>query len=288
MSGKTQPLIVGLGEILWDVLPSGKHLGGAPANFAFHSKALGAIGVPASAVGDDELGREILSRLDALGLSKRFVVTVPGRPTGTVDVKVDQAGTPEYVIHENVAWDFVPMTDGLRQLASQADAICFGSLAQRNAASRETIHAFLDQAAGECLKVFDINLRQSYYSRQIIERSLRSCSVLKLNDQELPVLAGMFGIEVTGEDSAKALFREFDLRLLALTRGSHGSRLYTREGMFDHPGYPVHVVDTVGAGDAFTAALVMGLLRGDEPGEINDSANRLAARTCSHRGAVPT
>lgn len=287
MAGSARALVLGLGEILWDLLPAGKQLGGAPANFAYHARALGVDGVPVSAVGEDELGREILGRLERIGLPRDFVATVSGYPTGTVEVKLRDRGVPEYIIHEDVAWDFIPQDQRLMELARMAQVICFGSLAQRSEASRATIQGLLMAAGPSCIRIFDINLRQKFYSRSIIESSLEKCQVLKLNDQELPVVAELFGLKGGGEEAARAILKRFSLRMVALTRGAQGSRLYTPQGAFDHPGYPVEVVDTVGAGDSFTAALAVGLLREDSPDRINDSANRVAARVCGHRGAVP-
>jgi fructokinase len=288
------PLIVGIGEILWDLLPAGRQLGGAPANFAYHANALGAHGAVVSRVGDDDLGREILQRLDALGVDRTHVSTDPDYPTGTVDVRLDPAGVPTYVIHEPVAWDFLPNDAPLQGLASRAAAVCFGSLAQRSPASRQSIRQFLRATPPTCLRVFDINLRQQYYSREVLEDSLRACDVLKLNDAELPVVSRV--LHVPGEafqgpavSVARALLDRYLLRLVAVTRGPNGSLLLVRGGQTsDHPGSPVtNLADTVGAGDAFTAALVMGLLAHRDLDAINAAANRLAAYVCTQPGATP-
>lgn len=284
------PLIVGVGEVLWDMLPAGKQLGGAPANFAYEAAALGARGVVFSRVGDDEPGREILRRLDSLGLERRYVAIDPRHPTGRVDVRVDAQGVPTYVIHEPVAWDFLATDGSLLDLARRAGAVCFGTLAQRSPHSRDAIRTFLRATRRECLRVFDINLRQSYYSRVVIEGSLRAADVLKLNDAELPVVTDLLGI--TAPDAATAareMMSRYPLRLVALTRGPHGSALFARDGAAeDHSGFPAaQLADTVGAGDAFTAALVVGLLAGRPLARINAAANRLAAYVCTRPGATP-
>jgi fructokinase len=286
---KNQFVLVGLGEVLWDLLPGGKQLGGAPANFAYHASALGGCGEIASCVGEDDLGREILRRLDELGVGRSAVAIDGEHPTGTVSVKLDEHGKPEYTIHENVAWDFIPATPELLTLARQADAVCFGSLAQRSATSRETIARFLAATREECLRVFDINLRQAYFSPEVIDQSLEASDVLKLNDDELPAVARLLGLPAGNEDDqAVELRRRFELRLVVLTRGAKGSTVYAPEGVSLCPPQPVRVVDTVGAGDAFTAAIAMGLLAGDDLDAVHRRAARVAAYVCSQRGATPT
>src|SRR5438874_7577468 len=249
-----KPLVVGIGEVLWDMLPGGRQLGGAPANFAYHAAALGARGAVASRVGGDDLGRDILARLEALGLDRSHVGTDPDHPTGRVDVRVDAAGVPEYLIHEPAAWDFIPDRRPLLDLARRADAVCFGSLAQRCAVSRDTIRHFLRATRPPCLRVFDINLRQSYFSREVVEESLRASDVLKLNDAELPVVSRLLDGAADERSAINLLLDRYPLRLVALTRGPHGSLLVARDGeRSDHAGAPVtRLADTVGAGDAFT------------------------------------
>lgn len=281
------PLAIGLGEILWDLLPSGKQLGGAPANFAFHAQALGATSAVVSAVGRDELGTEILDRLRGLGLDTRYVAVDPRHPTGTVSVSLDAAGVPSYVIHADVAWDFIPDSQGLRELAGRAQVICFGSLAQRSPVSRGTVHAFLGASRPEALRIFDINLRQHYYTAEAVRASLALATVLKINDEELPRVAELLGLPRDEGGTMRALFERFPLRVVALTRGGRGSSLYAPGDVSHHAGFPVAIVDTVGAGDAFTAALAMGLLRGRPLARINELANRLAAFVCSQPGATP-
>jgi fructokinase len=289
MKQTTRPFtIIGIGEILWDNLPAGRQLGGAPANFAFHAQALGARGIAASCVGRDPDGDEILRRLQSLGLSTEALAVDPDHPTGTVDVHLDAAGVPTFIIRENVAWDFIPLTNELRNLAASADAICFGSLAQRGEVSRRTIQAVLDAAGPRCLRIFDINLRQHFYSRPIIEQSLRRSSVLKLNDGELPVVAKLLKLEGDEAAVARGFIDRYGMRLVALTRGDKGSTLFAPGSRHDHPGIRTTIADTVGAGDAFTAAVAVGLLKGQDLDQINQRANRLAAYVCSQPGATPT
>jgi fructokinase len=283
------PTIVGIGEVLWDMLPAGKQLGGAPANFAYHARALGADAVVVSRVGDDDAGREILRRLAPLGLDTRFITTDPVHPTGVVDVRLDARGVPEYVIREPVAWDFIPADAASLDLARRADAVCFGTLAQRSPVSRDSIRAFLRATGPGCLRVFDINLRQSYLERRLVEDLLALSDVLKLNDEELPVVGRLLEIPGDGRDVVNRLLADYPLRLVAVTRGPDGSALYTRGRTSDVPGTPPErIADTVGAGDAFTAAIVTGLLRGDDLDRVNAFANRLASYVCSQPGATPT
>ena len=278
-----RPVIIGIGEVLWDMLPAGRQLGGAPANFAYHARALGAEAYVVSRVGDDELGHQILFCLDALGLNHNFVSVDPHHPTGTVDVRLDEGGVPSYVIHENVAWDFLPQSAEVRALAGRADAVCYGTLALRRPQSARTITAVQRQTRPECLRVFDVNFRQHYVSRAITHTLLGRSNVVKLNEEEVPRL---FELLERPTDTA-ALVAEDGPIAVAVTRGSRGSVLYTKDGFFEHLGFPAEVADTVGAGDAFTAALVMGLLEGHAPDRINDFANRLAAYVCSQPGATP-
>lgn len=280
-------LMVGLGEVLWDLLPGGRQLGGAPANFAWHAAALGGRGAVASCIGGDDLGREIIERLDAMGLDRTAVAVDADHPTGTVSVELDSSGDASFTIHENVAWDFIPSVPALAELAARADAVCFGSLAQRSPVSRETIAAFLQATGGECLRIFDINLRQSYYSREVIVESLGACEVLKLNDEELPAVAGLLGMSGTQDELLCELLRRHSLRLVVLTRGPSGSTLRTPDEVSVLPGRKVDVADTVGAGDAFTAAVATGLLEGCGLSAVHRLADRLAAYVCTRAGATP-
>ncbi|MFW5857915.1 MAG: carbohydrate kinase family protein [Planctomycetota bacterium] len=282
------PRLLGLGELLWDLLPDGRQLGGAPANFAYHACALGGRGAVASCVGDDPLGREALERLDGLGVDRSAVAVDPERPTGTVSVALDAAGQPSYTIHEGVAWDAIPASGALLDRAAAADAICFGSLAQRSAASRATLRRALDAAQPACLRVFDINLRQAYYDRDVILASLEQADAFKVNDEELPVVARLLDLPAQTRPAMEALRARFDLRWVALTRGAAGSLLLADGAWAEHPGEPVATVaDTVGAGDAFTAALALGTLLGQAPEVRNAHANRVAAFVCAAAGATP-
>ena len=282
------PLLIGIGEILWDLLPGGKQLGGAPANFAYHASALGGRGIPVSRVGDDALGREILDRVEKLGLERRFIGVDPEHATGTVEVRLDARGVPQYVIHENAAWDFLAGEPPLIELAGQADAVCFGSLAQRSPVSRATIRRFLGSTRPQALRIFDINLRQKYFTRELIDELLGVSNVVKLNDQELPVVAEVLGLPRLEDDAIGGLMSRYPLRLIAFTRGGAGSTLYAADGtVSSHYGFPVEVADTVGAGDAFTAALALGLIAGRSLDEINAHANAVASYVCSQAGATP-
>ncbi|MEI8372515.1 MAG: carbohydrate kinase [Planctomycetota bacterium] len=287
MSRNKSPVILGVGEILWDLLPNGRMLGGAPVNFAYHAAALGAHAHAVSAVGDDPLGREILDRLDTLGLSRQGVAVDHQHPTGTVSVELDAYGKPTYQIHEGVAWDFIPAVPATLRPAQHADAICFGSLAQRSEVSRATIRSLLGAAPEHCLRVFDINLRQHYYHTEILAAGLEAADVLKLNNEELPVVADLLALPGDEDAVLRGLLDRYDLRLIALTKGAGGSELASRHGRSVHSGVPTKVVDTVGAGDAFTAAVIMGLLEDLDLDTINERANRLASYVCSQPGAMP-
>ena len=279
--------VAGIGEILWDLLPNGRVLGGAPANFAYHAAQLGAAAAVISRVGDDAPGGEIVGQMSARGVDTEFVGRDALHPTGTVSVTVDNRGQPTYVIHEDVAWDFIDATDAARTYIRSVHAVCFGTLAQRAPRSRDTIRDLLEAVPDESLKVFDVNLRQHYYSPEILEVSLSAANVVKLSDEELPVIAAMFGLAAGAVECLEDLVRKFRLRLAALTRGAAGSVLWADGKVSDHAGVSVRVRDTVGAGDSFTAAVVMGLLAGHALDRINDQANRVAAWVCSHDGAAP-
>jgi fructokinase len=279
--------LVGIGEILWDVLPSGRKLGGAPANFAYHAHSLGEIGVVVSRVGSEDLGDEIRNALKGLGIVPDFITIDEIHPTGTVSVEVDSGGVPDYIIHEEVAWDYIPETDGLLELAKRTDAVCFGSLAQRAPVSRETIRKFLANTLGGALRIFDINLRQKFYSKSIIEDSLQLANILKVNDAELSLVVNILGLDKDEKDPLKMLSELFELRLIALTKGASGSVLYSEGQKSVHNGYSVKVNDTIGAGDGFTAAMTIGVLKGYELHRINVLANRVASYICTQFGATP-
>ena len=260
-------------------------MGGAPANFAYQARALGAESRIVSAVGDDGEGREILETLAVRGLDRGHIAVLPAVPTGTVLVGLDVAGIPCYTIRDNVAWDALPWTPDLSRLAAKAEAVCYGTLAQRHSLTRATIRAFLEATKPSCVTVLDLNLRQAFYSREIVRDLLGRSRVLKLNEDELLTVARLFSISGAETDILVRLRSLFPLELIALTKGCRGSRLMGREGDSAHSGFPVEVADTIGAGDAFTAALVMGLLEHKNLDEINESANRVASFVCSHPGA---
>jgi fructokinase len=279
--------VVGIGEVLWDLLPGGRQLGGAPANFAYHARALGAEAQVLSRVGWDELGRELLGRLEQLGLLTDTVEIDPTAPTGTVTVEIKADGQPQFMIHENVAWDRIAGDAAGRRAVAAANAVCFGTLAQRSEVSRHSIRALLRAAPAESLRILDVNLRQSYYSRQIIEESLALANILKVNETELEILAEMFGLPGDEFGRIAMLARRFPLRLAACTRGERGSLLYSEGRWSEQPGVSVKVVDTVGAGDAFTAAVALGMLAGWPMDDINRRASEVAAFVCSQTGGTP-
>lgn len=277
-------VIVGIGEILWDMLPTGKAIGGAPANFAYHAKRLGEDGWAVSAIGNDALGREIMEIVMEKGL--RNLISVTSRPTGTVQVSLDAKGVPSYTIMEDVAWDNIPFTPQMAALASRADAVCFGSLVQRGN-SRDSVLRFLRAMRPEALRVFDINLRQHYYSKEVIDESLQLSDILKINDEEIRIVAELFGLG--GDDTAacRSLIERYGLKLVILTRGADGSEVITADEAIPQAVGQVEVVDTVGAGDSFTAAFVVAYLRGDSLADAQRLANETAAYVCSCKGAMP-
>jgi fructokinase len=280
--------VVGLGEILWDLLPSGRQLGGAPANFAYCSHLLGNRAIVASRVGDDRLGREVRESLVRFGVADEFLQTDPAQPTGAVRVEINPEGQPKFEIMYPAAWDFLEPNESWETLAHSADAVCFGSLAQRSPESRGTIRKFLDSTRPEALRIFDVNLRQSFYSDEIIGSSLGLANIVKLNHEELPVLAKILQIDTTDNSSfCRQILEKFEVQLVCVTRGGNGSLLADKNGTHEHAGFRVAVKDTVGAGDAFTAGLVHEGLRGGSLASMNDTANRMGAWVASHAGAMP-
>ena len=281
-------IIVGLGEALWDVLPEGKKLGGAPANFAYHTRQFGFNSVAVSAVGEDKLGDETLAALDEKGL-EYDMARVP-YPTGTVQVTLDEEGIPTYDIRENVAWDNIPFTPELEELARNCRAVCFGSLAQRNVVSRETIHKFLDTMPSDNgrLKIFDINLRQNFYTKEVLCDSLRRCNVLKINDEELVIIGRMFdypGLDM--RNKCWLILGKYNLDMLVLTCGTNGSYVFTPGNVSFQETPKVDVVDTVGAGDSFTGAFCSGILKGMSVPEAHKMAVDVSAYVCTQSGAMP-
>lgn len=282
-----QPLVIGLGEVLWDLLPGGKVLGGAPANFAYHAHALGAEAWPVTCIGQDAPGEEILGRFRDLGLTTDGVAVDATAPTGTVLVELLSGGRHRFTIVENVAWDRLIPTDAARAAAGRADVLCFGTLGQRCEVARASIQALTASTPAHCLRIFDINLRQHFYSPEVIETSLDLANALKVNDQELPVLAEILDLRGSPEQQIAELADRFDLSLVALTRGENGSLLHAKGQMSEHPGFKTEVMDTIGAGDAFTAALALGYLAGWSLDDINLRANQIGSYVCSQRGATP-
>jgi fructokinase len=281
------PSVIGIGEILWDLLPAGPQLGGAPANFAYHAHALGARASVITRIGRDPGGMAILQRFKEIGLATDLVQVDPDAPTGTVTVVLDGEGVPQFTIHENVAWDLLELSSPAEMEVRRADAICFGSLGQRNPSARSSIQTLLAQAPVSAWRVFDINLRQQFFSREIIEQSLQFSNVLKLNEAELPLLAAMFGLQGTPQQQIGSLAKSFRLKIVVLTRGALGSLLWHNERWSEQGPRAVEVVDTVGAGDAFTAALVMGLLSGLDLIQVHAAAAQVAGYVCSQPGATP-
>lgn len=281
-------IVVGMGEALWDVLPEGKKIGGAPANFAYHVSQFGQPSCVVSAVGEDALGKEIVENFTSKGLNQ-LIAEVP-YPTGTVQVEIDPAGIPQYEIKENVAWDNIPYTPQLEALASMTKAVCFGSLAQRNIVSRETIDRFLDAMprTDESLVVFDVNLRQGFYTKEILCNSMKRCNILKINDEELVTVSRMFGYPgIDLQDKCWILLGKYNLKMLILTCGINGSYVFTPGNVSFQPTPKVEVADTVGAGDSFTAAFIASILRGKSVEEAHSLAVRTSAFVCTKKGAMP-
>lgn len=280
-------LVVGIGEALWDVLPEGKKIGGAPANFAYHVSQFGLESRVVSAVGEDKLGMEILENFREKKLNC-MIETVP-YPTGTVQVSLDAEGVPCYDIKEGVAWDNIPYTSALEGLAKQTKAICFGSLAQRSVVSRETINRFLDAMPDEdTLKIFDINLRQGFYTKEILCNSFRKCNILKINDEELVTVSRMFGYPgIDLQDKCWILLAKYNLKILILTCGVNGSYVFTPGEVSFVETPKVEVADTVGAGDSFTAAFVSSILMGKTVREAHLRAVKTSAFVCTQNGAMP-
>ena len=267
-------LVIGMGESLWDVLPSGKKIGGAPANFAFHVSQFGLTSCVVSAIGDDALGNEIIENFTSKGLNQ-YIEKVP-YPTGTVQVEIDQAGIPQYDIKENVAWDNIPYSPQLEAIAKKTKAVCFGSLAQRNIVSRTTINKFLDA------------MPQGFYNKEILCNSMQKCNILKINDEELVTISRMFGYPgIDLQDKCWILLGKYNLKMLILTCGINGSYVFTPGNISFYPTPKVEVADTVGAGDSFTAAFIASILKGKEIPEAHRIAVETSAFVCTKKGAMP-
>ena len=281
--------IVGIGEALWDVLPEGAKLGGAPANFAFHAGQFGFPAVAVSALGDDKLGHDAMAEFDAKHLEDEMAIV--DYPTGTVDVTLDAAGVPSYEIKTGVAWDNIVLTKRMKQISAHAQAVCWGSLAQRSPVSHKSIVEFVKSTPDDCLKIFDINLRQHFYTREVIEQSLKLCDILKINDDELVIVTELLGL--SGADEAEkcrdllSRYSEYGIKMVVLTCGINGSYVFTRDeqSFCDTP--KVEVADTVGAGDSFTGTFVASLLSGKTMREAHNRAVKVSAYVCTQNGAMP-
>lgn len=278
--------VVGLGEALWDVLPEGKKLGGAPANFAFHAGQFGLNSIAVSALGEDNLAEETIQQLEEKNL--QYCMPRVPYPTGTVQVTLDNEGIPTYDIKENVAWDNIPFNDDVKAIAENARAVCWGSLAQRNVVSRESIYKFLDATPKDCMKIFDINLRQNFYTKEVICESMKRCNILKINDEELVLIGRMFGYPgLDIENKCWLILGKYDLDMLVLTCGTNGSYVFTPGSMSYQPTPKVEVADTVGAGDSFTGTFCASILAGKPVTEAHKLAVSVSAYVCTQNGAMP-
>ncbi len=291
---KEPHLVLGIGELLWDILPAGPRLGGAPANFTVMAGRLGNHAAVLSRIGRDDLGREAVNQLDPLPADTSFLQVDRVHETGRVTVAFHD-GQPQYIIHKPAAWDSLELSDEWVRLAERADAICFGSLAQRSLESRQTIQTLAAQTSSRCIRIFDVNLRPPFYSSEVVQESLELATVVKMNDAEVPLMLALLGLSVEDDilphnlhSSAERFLAEFpSLEMVAITRGAHGSLLVRRDEWHEHPGFPVSVVDTIGAGDAFTAAMTHYLLRGAELPVLNEAGNRWGGWIASQSGAMP-
>lgn len=287
-------LVLGIGELLWDLLPEGPRLGGAPANFSVMAGRLGNHVEVLSRIGRDELGRRAVEVLEPMPLHTGSLQIDTEHETGRVTVTL-RDGQPEYTIHEPAAWDFMELSDEWVRLAERADALCFGSLAQRETVSRQTIQTLAAEAPSKCIRVFDVNLRAPFYSSEVVQESLELATVMKMNDAEVPQVLALLGLQMTDPQSAEGmrsaatrLLYEFPpLEMVAITRGGNGSLLVKRSEWHDHPGIPTKVADTIGAGDAFTAAITTYLLRGADLATVNEAGNRWGSWVASQAGAMP-
>jgi fructokinase len=281
-------LMIGLGEVLWDILPTGRVLGGAPANFAYMTNVLGDQGIVASRVGNDELGREACQLLQKLGLNTAHLQRDDLHETGIATVTIDGTGQPNFTIKESVAWDFLEWTADWKELSARADVICFGTLAQRSLTSAATIDCCLQNSHPKTIRIFDVNLRQSFYTKHLLRKSFEYADIVKLNDHELIQVSCLFELGTgSPEFLAHRLLQDFDLEIVCITRAERGSLLVSREQTIEHTGFPVTVADAIGAGDAFTACLAHHYVRGNPLQQISEAANRFASWVATQRGATP-
>lgn len=287
MNQHKQHVIAGIGELLWDVLPDAEVIGGAPVNFAYHVTALGARGIPITTIGRDTRGEKALDELQQRGVDTAAISTVSQYPTGFVPVVLEKEGKATYVFPDQLAWDHLLINDYAAALPAGLDAICFGTLGQRSPHSRRVIGDYLDSLRPATVKVFDINLRQNFYSRQVIEDSLLRADIFKLSEEELPVLGQLLALQEPMEQWLKLIVKRYNLAMAIFSRGEKGSLLCTPDDFSDHPGITADVTDTIGAGDSFTAAAIIGYLRGLTLDAINAQANKVAAYVCSQRGGMP-
>jgi len=278
--------MAGIGELLWDILPDGRKLGGSPMNVAYHCLAAGIKSAVVSAIGNDKLGSEILEQVQGKEFSTDYIQICDDRPTGTVSVKLDQ-GTPDFTIHQDVAWDEIQWNNQLEELAKSIDAAAFGSLSQRNSVSRQTIQRFLKKMNPESLRVFDVNLRQNHHSAELLTDSISLCNILKINDEELPTLSVYMNLTGTIKEQLHTLLDTYSLKLVAYTMGAKGSWLLTKDTFSEMQAPEVRIADTVGAGDAFTGVLIAGLLKGKQLDLIHQEATEIAGWVCSQEGGTP-
>lgn len=279
-------LVVGLGEVLWDMLPEGRKIGGAPVNFAYHAGQFGIDTMAVSAIGNDKLGEDAIAEMNGKHLNHIFP-SVP-YPTGSVQVSLDEKGVPAYDIKENVAWDNIPFTNEIESVARSCRAVCFGSLAQRNAVSRNTIRKFIESTPSGCIRIFDINLRQNFYTSNVIHDSLEHCNILKINDEEIMLVSGMFNYDSSNiENVCRTIMEDFSLEMVILTCGTKGSYIFTKDDVSFMPTPKVNVADTVGAGDSFTGSFCAAILRGLPVAEAHKKAVEVSAYVCTQNGAMP-
>lgn len=279
-------LVVGLGEVLWDMLPEGRKIGGAPVNFAYHAGQFGIDTMAVSAIGNDKLGEDTIAEMNGKHLNHIF----PSVPylTGSVQVSLDEKGVPAYDIKENVAWDNIPFTNEIESVARNCRAVCFGSLAQRNAVSRNTIRKFIESTPSGCIRIFDINLRQNFYTSNVIRDSLEHCNILKINDEEIMLVSRMFNYDSSNiENVCRTIMEDFSLEMVILTCGTKGSYIFTKDGVSFMPTPKVNVADTVGAGDSFTGSFCAAILRGLPVAEAHKKAVEVSAYVCTQNGAMP-
>lgn len=279
-------LVVGLGEVLWDMLPEGRKIGGAPVNFAYHAGQFGIDTMAVSAIGNDKLGEDTIAEMNGKHLNHIFP-SVP-YPTGSVQVSLDEKGVPAYDIKENVAWYNIPFTNEIESVARSCRAVCFGSLAQRNAVSRNTIRKFIESTPSGCIRIFDINLRQNFYTSNVIRDSLELCNILKINDEEIMLVSRMFNYDSSNiENVCRTIMEDFSLEMVILTCGTKGSYIFTKGGVSFMPTPKVNVADTVGAGDSFTGSFCAAILRGLTVAEAHKKAVEVSAYVCTQNGAMP-